>query len=68
MRKIRPTVQAVRSKTGDLLVNSIKSNIDHVTGEISEKAQLGSLTPDVRVVEAYYDFDTGKVEWLERGK
>jgi len=68
VRNIRPAVQAVRSKTGDLLVNSIKSNIDQVAGEIRQKAQLGSLTPDVRVVEAYYDFDTGKVEWLERGK
>ena len=68
VRNIRPAVQAVRSKAGDLLVNSIKSNIDQVAGEIRQKAQLGSLAPDVRVVEAYYDFDTGKVEWLNQGR
>ena len=68
VRNIRPAVLAVRSQAGDPLVNSIKSNVDQVAGKIRRKAQLGSLTPEVRIVEAYYDFDTGKVEWLERQK
>lgn len=68
VRNIRPAVLAVRSQAGDPLANSIKSNIDQVAREIREKAQLGSLTHEVRVVEAYYDFDTGKVEWLDQAK
>ena len=66
VRSIRPAVLAVESKGGDQLVNSIKSNVDHVAGEIRNRAELGALKADVRVVEAYYDFDTGKVQWLDR--
>jgi carbonic anhydrase len=64
VRDIRPAVQSVRGQSGDLLLNAINSNTDRVAGEIRQKAQLGSLASDVRVVESYYDFDTGKVEWL----
>ncbi len=66
VRSIRPAVVAVHDQAGDPLVNSIKSNVDHVAAEIRQKAQLGALKADVRVVEAYYDFDTGKVAWLDR--
>ena len=66
VRSIRPAVLAVHGHSGDPLVNSIKSNVAHVAGEIRQKAQLGALKANVRVVEAYYDFDTGKVTWLDR--
>ncbi len=66
VRDIRPAVLAVRAQAGDQLVNSIKSNVDRVAAEIRQKAQLGPLKADVRVVEGYYDFDTGKVAWLDR--
>ena len=66
VRSIRPAVMAVHGEAGDPLVNSIKSNVDHVAGEIRQKAQLGALKADVRVVEGYYDFDTGKVAWLDQ--
>ena len=56
----------MHGEAGDPLVNSIKSNVDHVAGEIRQKAQLGALKADVRVVEGYYDFDTGKVAWLDQ--
>jgi len=29
-------------------------------------AQLGELTPQVRMVEGYYDLDTGNVEWTAK--
>ena len=66
VRSIRPAVLAVRGAAGDQLINSIKSNADQVAARIRRKAQLGALKAEIRVVEAYYDFDTGKVEWLER--
>ena len=66
VRTIRPAVEAVRNQPGDQLTNAIKSNVDRVTEKIRQKAELGSLASSVRVVEAYYDLDTGKVEWLTR--
>ena len=30
--------------------------------KIRKQAQLGELTSQVRVIEGYYDLDTGKVE------
>jgi carbonic anhydrase len=63
--EIRPAVETVQNEGGDLLVNAIKSNIDRVAKRISEKAEFGSLGSSVRVVEGYYDLDTGKVSWLD---
>ncbi len=53
----------MRGRPGDALVNAIKSNVDRVAKQIRQKAELGSLASGVRVVEAYYDLDSGKVEW-----
>jgi hypothetical protein len=58
----------VSKEAGEPLVNAIKSNVHQVAGEIRQKAELGSLASEVRVVEAYYDFDTGKVEWLDKAR
>jgi carbonic anhydrase len=68
VRKIRPSVLTVSKEAGEPLVNAIKSNVHQVAGEIRQKAELGSLASEVRVVEAYYDFDTGQVEWLDKGR
>jgi carbonic anhydrase len=65
---IRPAVEIVRAGGGDVLTNAIRSNVDQVAKRISEKAELGSLASSVRVVEAYYDLDTGKVEWLNNSQ
>ncbi len=66
VRDIRPAVEAVRAQPGDPVVNGTKSNIDRVAAKIREKAQFGSLGSSVRVVEAYYHFEDGKVEWLDK--
>ena len=66
VRTIRPAVEAVRNQPGDQLTNAIKNNVERVTEQIRQKAELGSLASSVKVVEAYYDLDTGKVEWLNR--
>ena len=68
VRDIRPAVESVRSQSGDLLVNAIKSNIARIATQIREKAELGSLASAVQVTGAYYDLDSGKVEWLDGGK
>jgi carbonic anhydrase len=64
VRTIRPAVDAVRNQPGDELTNAIKKNVDRVSTRIREKSELGALASSVRVVEAYYDLDSGKVEWL----
>ncbi len=65
VRSIRPAFEAVRAQGGDVLVNSIKKNVDLVAEKIREKSELGSLKTSTEVVEAYYDLDSGKVEFLK---
>ena len=66
VRSIRPAVEQVRGESGDVLTNAIKKNVDRVSAKIREKSELGALASEIRVVEAYYDLNTGKVEWLSR--
>ncbi len=65
VRNIRPAVLSVSHQAGDPLQSAIKGNVEQVAAQIRKEAQLGSLASEVKVVRAYYDFDTGKVEWLE---
>lgn len=66
VRSIRPAFEAVREQGGDVLVNSIKKNIDLVATKIRKKSELGEFKASTQVVETYYDLDTGKVEFLKR--
>ena len=63
VRNIQPAVQAAKSKPGDTLANAVHENTRQVADKIRKNAQLGELAPQVKVVTAYYDLDTGKVEW-----
>jgi carbonic anhydrase len=66
VRDIQPAVLAAKGKEGDPLANAIHENDAAVAAKIREQAQLGELAPQVRVVEGYYDLDTGKVEWTAK--
>ena len=63
MRDIQPAVAASKGKEGDALANAIHENDAVVAAKIRKQAQLGEFVPQVRVVEGYYELDTGKVEW-----
>jgi len=63
VRDIQPTVAASKGKEGDALANAIHENDAQVAKKIRDHAQLGEFASQVRIVEAYYDLDTGKVEW-----
>jgi len=63
VRDIQPAVAASKGKEGDALTNAIHENDAEVAAKIRKQAELGELTPQVRIVEGYYDLDTGKVEW-----
>ncbi|MEP6670589.1 MAG: carbonic anhydrase [Chthoniobacter sp.] len=65
VRAIQPAVRASKSQPGDPLVNAIHENDALVAKKIRQKAQLGDLAAQVRVVEGYYDLHTGRVEWAQ---
>ena len=63
VRDIQPAVTASKDKAGDALTNAVHENDAEVAKKIRSQAQLGELTSQVRVVEGFYNLDTGKVEW-----
>ncbi len=66
VRDIQPAVTATKGKEGDALANAIHENDAEVAKKIRSQAQLGELASQVRIVEGYYDLDTGKVEWTAK--
>ncbi len=63
VRDIQPAVTATKGKEGDALANAVHENDNQVAKKIRNQAQLGELAAQVRIVEGYYNLDTGKVEW-----
>ncbi|MEI6715136.1 MAG: carbonic anhydrase [Verrucomicrobiota bacterium] len=63
--EIRPAVKATKDMAGDALVNAIQENVNRVAKKIAKESKLGEAAPEVKVVKAYYDLDSGKVSWLE---
>jgi carbonic anhydrase len=66
VRDIQPAVAASKGKEGDGLANAIHENDAQVAAKIRKEAQLGEHASQVKVVEGYYDLDTGKVEWAAK--
>jgi carbonic anhydrase len=66
VRDIQPAVTATKGKEGDPLTNAVHENDALVASKIRKQAQLGDHASQVRIVEGYYDLDTGKVEWTEK--
>jgi len=66
VRAIQPAVAASKGKEGDALTNAVHENDADVAAKIRKKAELGELAPQVRIVEGYYNLDTGRVEWTGR--
>jgi carbonic anhydrase len=66
VRDIQPAVAATKGKDGDALTNAIHENDAEVAAKIKKQAELGELAAQVRIVEGYYDLDTGKVEWTAK--
>ena len=66
VRDIQPAVAASKGKEGDALTNAIHENDAEVAAKIRKQAELGELAAQVRVVEGYYNLETGKVEWTRK--
>jgi hypothetical protein len=65
VRDIQPAVAASKGKEGDALTNAIHENDAQVAAKIRKQAELGELASQVRIIEGYYNLDTGKVEWTK---
>jgi carbonic anhydrase len=63
LESIRPAVEATQTMPGDRLTNAIRKNAGLVAQGIRREAELGELGKQVEIVSAFYDFDTGKVEF-----
>jgi carbonic anhydrase len=62
---IHPAVDATKGKPGDPLTNAIHANAARVAEKIRKKGRFGDLAPQIRVVEGYYDLQSGKVSWAK---
>ncbi len=65
VRDIQPAVVASKTKEGDALTNAIHENDAQVAAKIRKQAELGEFASQVRIIEGYYNLDTGKVEWTK---
>lgn len=66
--EIKPSIQSAKRITGDLLTNVIYSNTKRIAGQINSSEELLKEFVDhkgLKVVSAFYDLDTGKVEVFE---
>ena len=63
VQAIQPAVAASKGKPGDPLTNAVHQNDADVATKIRKQAELGDLASQVRIVQGYYNLDTGKVEW-----
>lgn len=66
---IIPAVLAVRGRPGDLVENAVRENVRSVVKQLRTSAEPMLLDPQragkLRVVGAYYDLDTGVVDFFD---
>jgi carbonic anhydrase len=66
--EIEPSIQSAKRITGDLLTNVIYSNTKRIAGQISSSEELLKEFVEhkgLKVIPAYYNLETGKVEVME---
>jgi carbonic anhydrase len=73
-RMIEPIIPAVlkaRSEPGDLVENSVRANVRRVVNQLRTQTDPLMQEPlragKLKVVGAYYDLDTGAVDFFDRG-
>lgn len=65
---ISPAVEKVKSKPGNDLVNSVKETVVEQVETLKKSPILAGLIKDnkLKIVGAYYDLDTSKIEFLDK--
>ena len=69
LNAIQPAIAATKNDSGDLLEKAIKANVKIVEEKLkSSKPVLANLieTGKLRISGAYYNLDSGKVEFLDK--
>lgn len=67
VKQIQPAVNRARSMAGDLVDNAVHTNIEDVVKNLRRSQPILNQMVEsgrLRIVGAYYDLDTGKVDWL----
>ena len=67
VKQIQPSVNRARSMAGDLVDNAVHTNIEDVVKNLRRSQPILNQMVEsgrLRIVGAYYDLDTGKVDWL----
>lgn len=62
LRDLQPAVTRGKAMPGDALANAIHANAEQVAEQIRHECQFGEAV-GMQVIAAYYDLDTGEVEW-----
>jgi carbonic anhydrase len=63
VRDLQAAVSLSKARSGDPLELAVEENATLVAQRISDEANFGEHKAEVRVVEGYYDLDTGRVRW-----
>lgn len=67
VKQIQPSVNRARGMAGDLVDNAVHTNIEDVVKNLRRSQPILNQMVEsgqLRIVGAYYDLDTGKVDWL----
>ncbi len=68
---IVPAVLAARGRPGDLVANAVRENVRRVVRDLRTSVEPMLLDPQkmgrLKVVGAYYDLDTGIVDFFDEG-
>jgi carbonic anhydrase len=66
--EIKPALNNIQSRSGDINRNAVIANIRYQVEKLQEKSELISQSVqnnNLKIVGAFYDLDTGKVDFLE---
>lgn len=66
VRHLRPSVEAVLGRPGDVVANAVRANVAAQAGRLRRSPLIAARvqTARLRVVGAVYDLDTGKVSFM----
>ena len=63
LRDLQPAVTRGKAMPGDALANAIHANAEQVAEQIRHECGFGEAAAATQVIAAYYDLDTGEIEW-----
>jgi carbonic anhydrase len=68
IEEINPSVDKARKMDGDLLTNAVNANVERIAEQLRSSGELLKEFVEhkgLKIITAYYDLDTGKVEMIQ---